>query len=101
MGQNITESTQAHIEARATLKKVKKIEYTAETDTNDTYYYATPSDTLWRFFSKDDLENQLDIKNADFDAIINFKDRSVICVQGHNFYEQICYTLDDIKRVKI
>lgn len=94
VGSNITVSE----EAMDTLKKVtkNKIDYRTITTDNEDYYY-NRVDTMYRYFSKKDLEDFFDIKNANQDVIINFKTREVISVKGQKYQETVYYRLEDIK----
>lgn len=93
IGNNITVSESAI----DTLKKVtkNKIDYRTITTDNEDYYY-NRVDTMYRYFSKKDLEEFFDIKNANQDVIINFKTREVISVKGQKYQEKTYYRLEDI-----
>lgn len=93
MGKNITTSD----EAMDTLKTVTKnrINYRTITTDNEEYYY-NRVDTMYRYFSKKELDTFFDIKNATQDVIINFKTREVISVKGQKYKEMTYYRLNDI-----
>lgn len=93
MGENITTSD----DAIDTLKIVtkNKVNYRTITTDNEEYYY-NRVDTIYRYFSKEDLEEFFDIKNAKQDVIINFKTREVISVKGQKYQEKTYYKLEEI-----
>lgn len=94
MGVDVTDNANAQV----TLKKIKGISYTEGNITlGDEDYYTPQNETLYRYFSKRNLENLLDIKNPGIDVIINFKTREVISVEGLINDEKIYYRLEDIK----
>lgn len=90
LGQDITSSSQA-VE---TFKKVTGKNYS---NTEDTELYPNgDTSTIYRYFSKKDLQQQLEIKNPKLDVIINFKTREVISVNPHKYDGQNYYRLEDI-----
>ena len=92
MGQNIRASN----EAVDRLYKKRGIDY-RNALTTDKDLYPTVYDSIYRYFTAEDLEKQLDIKNAKQDVIINFKTREVISVKGQTHEERTYYMLEDIK----
>ena len=93
MGVDVT----SNAKAKELLKKFG-IDYAGGTlDTEDTDYYTPQGETVYRYFSKRNLEEQLDIKNAKSAMIINFKTREVISVEGHNYQGTLYFRLKDIK----
>lgn len=97
MGRNIDPLTDP--EAVDILKKatIQKIDYKTAKKDDDKYYY-NKVDTMYRYFSKEDLDEFLDIKNAKQDVIINFKTREVVSVKGQKYEEKTYYTLEEIKK---
>ena len=74
-------------EALATLYKVKTDinydkPYNQMTDSEKARHYANQYETIFRYFSAEDLEEIFNIKNSKRDVIINFKTREVISVDG-------------------
>lgn len=94
MGINVTSSTKA-VE---TLKRFGiNYDIVSEQDKN-LYYEGNGVDTYYRYFSKANLEKQLDIKNAKINVIINFKTREVISVEPQIYKENKYYRLQDLKQ---
>lgn len=90
LGQNITFSSRA-VE---TLRKVTGKNYS---NANDEELYPNGGiDSIYRYFSKKDLQQQLEIKNPKLDVIINFKTREVISVKPHKYNGESYYRLGDI-----
>lgn len=87
--------------ARETLYLVKSIDYDTASTTNTTLFYipegSSTYQSYYRYFSKANLESQLDIKNPKQDVIINFKTRELISVDGIMYNEYVYYTLDEMK----
>ena len=79
-----------------TLAKKKEIDYRTA-DQNDKNIYPVSGYSIWRYFSKNNLEEYLDVKNASMDVLINFKTREVISVQGFLYDEKNYYMLSDFK----
>ncbi len=92
LGRNITVSS----EAMETLNKVKRIDY-GHASTEDKELYYNGSDTSYRYLTKSDMKNLLDIKNMDIDVIVNFKTREVISAKGYEYDGQTYYTLEEMK----
>lgn len=78
-----------------TLKKVKRIDYVGASSSDKDLYPLT-GEAIYRYYSVRSLEEDLDIKNASQDVIINFKTREVISVNGINFEGKIYYRLKDL-----
>lgn len=88
LGININESK----EATNRLKNVKNIDYSSSSVNSDPNLIfklkvgsvgsvnVEKNYSLYRYFSKEDLSNMLDIKNPKQDVIVNFKTREVISV---------------------
>lgn len=91
LGKNIRTSD----EAVNTLYNVKKIQY-AGASTSNKDLYPNGQDSIYRYFSKTDLSNALDIKNPKLDVIINFKTKEVISVKGYVYKEDTYYRLSDM-----
>ncbi len=53
--------------------------------------------TTYRYFTTDQLEEQLDIKDATQDVIINFKTRDVISVYGFEYDDVTYYELQQMR----
>lgn len=81
-------------DARTTLVDVKGIDYDG-TNQNDKNLYPVDGLTIYRYFSREDLSKQLDIKDPQLDVIINFKTREVISVQGFKYEQYTYYTLKE------
>lgn len=64
------------------LQEIRGINYRDITIQGDPEFYAGTNLSMYRYFSKKDLEKTLDIKNPKHDVIINFKTREVISVDG-------------------
>lgn len=93
MGMNISGVT----EAAKTLKKVKEIDYqTADKTDENLYVKGEGVYTCYRYFSKGELEDTLEIQNATRDVIINFQTREVISVEGQTCKGRTYYRLQDI-----
>lgn len=90
LGQDITSSSQA-VE---TLSKVTGKNYSNAND--EELYPNGGTSTVYRYFSKKDLQQQLEIRNPKLDVIINFKTREVISVNPHKYNGQNYYKLEDI-----
>lgn len=94
IGRGIGHSTDAII----TLDNVIGIDYSIANKSNeDLFCQEVARESYYRYFSKDDLERTLDIKNASQDFIINFKTREVISVKGQTYNNKTYYRLKDIK----
>lgn len=91
MGANITASGNA-VE---TLQKVKGINYKELIAQSDKNLYPISGITIYRYFSKTDLERFLDIRDPEIEVIINFKTREVISVDGFEYDERLYYRLVD------
>lgn len=75
------------------LKELINIDYTKTGIKSDKKYYVNGEGiyTCYRYFTKDDLKNDLDIKSSNQqEVIINFETREVISVQGKT-YDGITY----------
>lgn len=64
------------------LKEIRGIDYRDTTLQTKEEFYPETGISLYRYFSKAELEKTLDIKNAQHAVIINFKTREVISVDG-------------------
>ena len=64
------------------LKEIRGIDYRDVTLQTDKEFYPETGVSMYRYFSKADLDKTLDIKNAQHSVIINFKTREVISVDG-------------------
>ncbi len=93
MGINVKRSAKA-VE---TLKKFGINYDVASGEDKNLYYDGNGVDTYYRYFSKSNLEKQLDIKNARINVIINFKTREVISVEPQIYKENQYYRLQDLK----
>lgn len=89
LGKNITESA----EAVKTLKEIKGIDYS--TVSGDEYYI--DDDTLYRYFTENDIKDTFEITSNPGDFIINFQTREVISVDGFKYEEVTYYTLNEMK----
>lgn len=84
--------------AMDTLDNVKGIDYSIASKNDEKLFNQDEGkESYYRYFSKDDLESTLDIKNASQDVIINFKTREVISVKGQTYNDKTYYRLQDIK----
>lgn len=81
--------------ALETLKKVKRIDYLGASSSDKNLYPVT-GEAIYRYYSARSLEEDLDVKNASQDVIINFKTREVISVNGIKYDGKIYYRLKDI-----
>ncbi len=90
LGQNITSSSAAV----GTLKRVTGKDYNTTSDGE--LYLNGGTNTIYRYFSKKALQQQLEIKNAKLDVIINFKTREIISVKPHKYEGKSYYRLEDI-----
>jgi hypothetical protein len=88
IGQNMTASGAE--EARRILKEIRGIEYKLSAQGDENLYVPGTSYTTYRYFSKNDLNRYLDIRNSKRDMIINFKTKDIISVQGE-VYDGIEY----------
>lgn len=70
----------APTEAVEILYAIRNIDYNTINQNDNKYYIGTYS--YYRYFSKSELEDKLDIKNPTQSVIINFKTREVISVEG-------------------
>ena len=91
MGHDIDE----YDEAMDVLYKVRGINYRTALKTNENLYY-NKLETYYRYFSKSDLKNILDIKEPSMDVIINFKTKEVISIQGLQYKEKTLYRLNEV-----
>lgn len=87
-------------EALATLYKVNTninydTPYNAMTEAEKDRHYANQYETIYRYFSSEDLEEIFNIKNSKRDVIINFKTREVISVKAQVHNEKPYYRLED------
>lgn len=97
LGQNIT----LNQEAVKLFKEKKDVDYntiTVSSPNYDKYYTADGSSTLYRYLTREDIENILDIKNPQFDVIINFKTREVISMEGQTMDGVTYHSLEDLRR---
>lgn len=70
----------ASAEAVEILYTIRNIDYNTISQSDNRYYIGSYS--YYRYFSKSELEDKLDIKNATQSVIVNFKTREVISVEG-------------------
>lgn len=81
-GKNLGVNMGYSTEAMDILKEIRGIDYTDATTQSNPELYADTNVSMYRYFSKRELDKTLDIKNAQHDVIINFKTREVISVDG-------------------
>lgn len=77
------------------LLKERSIDYMTASTTNPNYYVDGYS--IYRYFTRYELESDLDIKNTKQEVIINFETREVISVQGKTYNDITYHTLEQMK----
>lgn len=96
IGKNMTE--EASSKARETLKKIRGIDYENIdlSSENIENYYSKEEVTSYRYFTEEDLKNELDITSNPGDMIINFETREAISVDGFEYEGKLYYCLKDM-----
>lgn len=77
------------------LLKERSIDYMTASSTDPKYYIDGYS--IYRYFTKYQLESELDIKDSKQEVIINFQTREVISVQGKTYNDITYHTLEQMK----